>query len=266
MAFGSKKKNEQDHQAVVEATASQAAGAGVYEWPDPRKPSAFLVPTYVRENLAAAKTSRVTVTTVVAVSVAAVLGVGGAFILNMTADMAQTKVETQQAKLQSQVDGLKPIADYYDGLEERNKNTQTLLSADLEHDVLYKSAVGAFGPGTEISSYTTSVGTPCPGGNAFSPEPALGCLNITGRTTSQAAVAQAISSFNAPEMAAMFDDPFVASISNDDNGVQFTLTVNFNSQALSGKYTKQPTGTTAPTASAPQSSTTTPATPQVGTP
>lgn len=223
------------------AAGSDDAGPKRHEWPSPIKPSALLVPRYVVENNAAAATRRTSVLVVGVIAVVMTLAVSVVSIMAMTSKQALTEAQGARDAAQVNVDRLGPIANYYDGLEQRRSTAASLLSGDVAHAKLLRSFHGAIPPGVTYQSYNPLVGQACPGPDPFNVPNGLGC--ITAQMTAQNAgqISALVSRLQATDKT-LFSDPFVSELNTrpaaqgGGRETTFTLSVNFSPDAYSNRY------------------------------
>lgn len=255
------KKKDAEQEAPAPLLADGAAPtpqgddkAGVtgshYEWPSPAKPSAMLVPTYIRENRALAATKKQVFYGLVAVVAATVLGIVGSFLLNATSQSTLDDAVAARDGVQKQVRDLSPVANYYDGLEKRQAATVALLAGDVQHAALYRQILSALPAGTMLTGYQTALGAPCLSPDPFEPAEAIGCITVTGATDSRAKVAQALTDLQRGPAGDLVAGGFVNSIESEDKTVKFTINVNFTPEALSMKYLDEETRKAAEAAAA----------------
>lgn len=214
---------------------SQAPSAGAGSvWESASKPSAFLVPRYITEKRALAKTIRSVMYSLLALLGVMVLATSGVFLWAQSAVSAADEAKGAQDRAQQEVRALNPIADYYDGLSARKTETQTLLSTDVLHAELLKLVRNAMPAGAVLESYTTSFGAPCPSPNPFSAAQAIGCINgaMTASDPSRASTELIDSFYKDKSLTDVTNDMFVKSVA--DEAVSFS--VNISLGALSLRY------------------------------
>lgn len=244
----------------------------VHEWPNPAKPSALMVPKYIRENYAVAKTRKKVLAGLAAAAVVSACLVGGSFYLSHSAKSSLEDVQAQQAAAKAEVDRLSPVAAYYDGLEVRRAATVAALGTDLSHAELLGKIIQSLPTGAAITSYATAMDAPCQ-----SPDPfvvptttALGCITFVGTAKTESDVALIVAALSdVVRTEGMLVDPFLSTLDVGDNA-RFTINVNFTTEAYSGKYTETPADPSATDTAAPAADSTTdpnadPATDPTGT-
>lgn len=221
-------------------------------WPSAAKPSAVLVPRYIRESRALASTRRVSVWAVGLLVCALVLGVAGSFLLAATAkgDLSEAQA-ARDAKL-VEVKKLSKVAAIYDGLDSRRKSVADVMGRDIAYDKILKAIASSLPAGADIAGLTMSVGTACPGPNPFEVTSALGCIQFNGTTRSNAASGRFIDSLNT-DHSGLLTGAYASSIADSDGTSSFTATVNFTPKAYTYKYTKaaEPKTTTTPAPTTP---------------
>lgn len=233
MALKLKSKTDDVESAEAGGPAPQATK---HEWPNPAKPSAMLVPTYIRENRALAVTKRKVFYGLVGTVAVTVLGTAAAFLASITSQGSLDDARSAQESAQQKVDRLAPIAQYYDGLEQRTQATVALLSNDVRHADLFDFTNSSLPSNTALTSYTTSFGTPCPTGDPFVSVDAIGCITIAAETDSRAKIPATVASMQKASKDSLVKGVFVNGVTTGDNVVKFTMNLNFTPNALSMKY------------------------------
>lgn len=205
-------------------------------WPGPSKPSAVLVPRYVRERRAAQRTARTVVFGLLGVALLVVSGLGYSFISAKTAENDRDVAISNQAGAQSRVDALSPIAAYYDGLIARQANAVAVMQRDLDlsrvSNAIYATASRANVVVTSINITTTS--QPCEGSNPFEASLSMGCLNVTIAAPNSVAVGNFVDALNADE--ALFNQAFATNLAVSGDTDATSVDVNYSVEALSLRY------------------------------
>ncbi|GAB2732603.1 hypothetical protein [Nocardioides pakistanensis] len=221
-------------------------GGSVYTWPSAAKPSALLIPAYVREKRAAART-RKQVAAGVGVALAAIgAAVGGAAWLALQSTDALSAAQADRDQVKVQVDALADVAAYYDGIEARRSATLDHLSKDVEHATMLSQVLDSLPDGAEVTSYATRTGDQCSGPNPFEAMNTIGCVEMTATGPTEDTLPQFLRNLDRTDTKnVLLVAPFAANVVNDggvtpegaeENPFTFNVTINFTPEALSMKY------------------------------
>ena len=111
-----------------------------------------------------------------------------------------------------------------------------LVSNDVRHADLFDFANSSLPSNTALTSYTTAFGTPCPTGDPFVAVDAIGCITIAAEADSRSKVAATLAAVTKASDDSLVKGAFVNAVTSDDQGVKFTMNLNFTPKALSMKY------------------------------
>lgn len=236
-------EKEAARQAKEDAAAAKAAaksggkkgeGESVYAKTS-AKPSINLIPRYITERRAAERTGRQVMYSGLAVLGLCVAVVGFSWSQALGAQQDRSDAEFERDTVQQQVDLLKPIADYYDGLVARQSLALETMKPDLDNSKILDGLYAAAGTGTSIESVDLSKAPPCPGSNPFSITPALGCVTLTAKSNDLAATTGFLTALNADSD--LFSSAFSADMGGGENSDgTYTVTVNYSAEALSMRF------------------------------
>lgn len=203
------------------------------EYPDYSafKPAASLLPAYIRDRRANDKTVRITLYSCLGVLALVVAIVGFTFFYELSAQTARNDAQNDRQAAQVEADRLKPIADYYDGLKERQDLATAAMQADLDRPRLINQIQAAARGRVQVTGIDISGQPPCQGPDPFKQVAALGCINVTveGPGTQVAAFVDALnknSLFSSAYSEGMF--------SGGEAGAP--VTVNYSSAALTMRF------------------------------
>lgn len=198
----------------------------VYDWPDPVKPSAMLLPKVIRDRRANAKTRKVaTIAVAASMAVIAALTIGaGAMARSSQGDLQEVK--TSLASVQAEIGQFSGIAAYATGISERTTGLAAALGNQLDYPRLVAAVQDLQSDGNKVDSIEILLGAPCAGGDPFTGQPLLGCVKISGSAdTAEDASAMLLA---AREPTSQFILPSLRSVAAvDSGGFAFQLTVNF---------------------------------------
>lgn len=197
------------------------------------KPSVNLVPRYITDRRAAKKTTRQMMYTTLVVFGLVVFATLFAWSLALKAESTQSEAEFQQAEAQRNVDTLRPIADYYDGLVSRKNAAADMMRYELDHGRIMTGIQRAAGSGVQIRSVTMEGSVPCAGPNPFVVEPALGCLTLTASSPNMANATGFVDALNSSD--GLFSAAFASAYGQGDDDA-FNVTVNYSTDALSLRF------------------------------
>lgn len=203
-------------------------------WPNPVKPSLVLLPAKVRGARARRKAIRGA--TIMSVGLLG-LTVVGYISVSAASSVAQNGLEAEMAKTASQqkvLDANKPVQDFYDGLTARREAAVAALQNDVSNTNVLKALDSANTVGATFKSITkTADASACPVVDPFLPSQAIGCLQVSGITSSVADVGRLSSALLGNKE--ILTAPYVTATADGDKATSFELTVGFTSKALSNK-------------------------------
>lgn len=220
--FGAKKKKDDGEPDLPDFSAFSAV-----------KPKPNLVPRYVRERRAADRTMRITFYAIIALVALLVGGVIAGFFYAQGEKSKLDDTLSTQTQVQNEVTRLQPIADYYDGLVQRQELASSTMQNDLDHPRLLDGLYAAARGNATITAVTLAPSAPCPGPNPFEAISALGCINITAEATSPAGAADFVEALNSNEE--LFSGAFTPSFAGGE-GATTSVTVNYDADALSMRF------------------------------
>lgn len=200
------------------------------------KPKPNLTPRYVRERRAADKTMRITFWAIIGLVALLVGGVIATMFYALDAKGSLDDTLNTQTQVQNEVTRLQPVADYYDGLVQRQELASTTMQDDLDYTKLIDGLYAAARGNAEITAVTVAPSAPCPGPNPFEAIPALGCINVTANASGPAGAAGFVEALNANS--ALFSGAFTPTFSAEGD-TPTTLTVNYDADALSLRFVPQ---------------------------
>ena len=241
MAFLTKTKGAETAPNGSEGSLDDVMGDAkpktTYQWPDPAKPSAMLVPPYIRHKRANEKTYRtmsVTVLSTVALVVLASIASAG-LALQSSSNLDTAKAD--QAKAQIQIDKYAEVAAYYDGLTARQTSLEEKLSGDISYYDLASKVIGAIPSGIKMNSLETMPGAPCPGPNPFVSESVQGCIKVSGKAVDTTTVGDFVASLAALSESSALVEPFVSALSSQTGGdMNFQVSINYTPDALTNRF------------------------------
>lgn len=206
--------------------------AGEYAKFSAVKPAASLLPSYIRERRVNDATMRLAIFGCLGVLALVLVSVGATFFMALGAQSERDDAQNNRQAAQVEADRLKPIANYYDGLKQRQDLATRAMATDLDRagviDKIYASARGK----VSVDQVEMSGQPPCQGPDPFDSIPALGCVNLTV-TGSGTDVAKFVDTLNDVDM---FSAAYSASMfgGNGANGVP--VTVNYSADALTMRF------------------------------
>lgn len=171
----------------------------------------------------------------VAISAAALMvvlsgaSVGASFFVNM----ALVKEQAISAESKEKVEALQPIAQYYDDFVQRQQSASTVLSKDVVWSKVQDQLAAALPSGSEISNESTKYGQVCASPTPFEPSSSIGCVTMEVIVPSYGALGTLIDNLDKSES---ITDPYVTTTSNTPEGVNASVTFNFDSSVVSTKY------------------------------
>jgi hypothetical protein len=206
-------------------------------WASPVKPSLVLLPVKARGLKARRKAVRQSVFMGLGM-----LGLTAAGYLVVLAGVAgaQNEVNKESAITATASDYLaqnRDVQDYANGFVER----KAAASDALQNDVSYSKVVQAIHKANTVGAVFTSIKTAAPGTQCMSSSPfaassSLGCLDVSGKAPSVAAVSQLVAALNQDKT--MLTEPYLTESTSTGTGVEFKVIVGHTGQALSGKGDK----------------------------
>lgn len=228
-SFGKKNKNAPDE----------------LTWPSPVRPSAFMLPNYIRHRRALAK-AKSTVTKILVVGLLIVAGVsGGAFALSMAAAQEAEEAELAFEDSRTQLRELSVTANFFNGLEERKSRATELLASEVDYAKVLEGVTRAMPSGAELSGFTTKFGQPCSSPDPFSPVEAIGCIDFTVNVDSLADASRLLDAAN--NTPSDYVNSFVVtSTSGGDDGYTLTGTANFTAATFVYRFSDDPDVETTP--------------------
>ena len=233
----------QDRQAAKTAKAPKlkTPSAASGPWISPVKPSADLLPRYIRARQKAQRTARV-------ITVLAVAGLAAALAASAWAwlqqDSAYTYAKEQQQLEQTsraEVSRLQPVAAYYDGLRERQDAVVAKMKDELDYArMLRELSTAAEGKAT-IESVTLAPQAPCPGPNPFAVAQDLGCLTVNVSSDNPAEAARFVGSLDASSdlWGSAYTTSSLVPTENSAGQVRYAVTVNYTAAALTLRHVPQ---------------------------
>lgn len=204
---------------------------GTIWWAEPAKPAPLLVPRHVIADRAAKQTRRRAIRFAAGSLVLTVFAVGGAFAYSQSAAGDRADAERDEAAVQTQLDELAPVADFYSGLDARRSGVAPATSSRLRYAAIVDAMAEAAPTGVTITALTTETGTTCEGPDPFGGVAALGCLTVKGTAGNAKSVATFVRALNADE-SGLLAGAFARSMANDAGESGFDLTVNFTAEAM----------------------------------
>ncbi len=197
------------------------------------KPKPNLAPRYVRDRRAADKTLRIVFWAMIGLFGLLVAGVIASLFFALGAKESLDDSLNTQKQVQNEVSRLGPIADYYDGLVQRQELASSTMQNDLDHPKLLEELYSAARGHVEVLSVTMAPSAPCPGPNPFETTPALGCINLTVSANNPAGAAAFVEALNSNPT--LFSDAFTPTFASSE-GTPANVTVNYSSNALSMRF------------------------------
>lgn len=206
-------------------------------WASPVKPSLVLLPVKAR----GLKARRKAVRQAVFMSLGLLGLTAGAYLVVLAGVAgAQNEVNKESAITATASDYLaqnRDVQDYANGFVER----KAAASDALQNDVSYSKVVQAIHKANTVGAVFTSIkttppGTQCMSSSPFAASSSLGCLDVSGKAPSVAAVSQLVAALNQDKT--MLTEPYLTESTSTGTGIEFKITVGHTGQALSGKGDK----------------------------
>ena len=224
-------------------------GQPLYQWPDPAKPSAVLVPSLVREHRIQRRT-RKTVLAVVATAVTgSILAAGGSVWWASTAATERGQAQAEVVAAKAEVAKYMPIATYYDDLWMRKEALNAELAGDIAFSEVTKTVMEATPKYVELTRIGVMPGAPCASPDPFEPTATLGCIQISAAASKHYTPAVFVKKLNdLPESSGLVD-AFAGSLSATNGQLTFSVSVNYTDQVLTHRFVPEgtnPDGTVAP--------------------
>ena len=145
-------------------------------------------------------------------------------------------VEAEGATLSSQVKQLQPVADYFDGYNERRQAVSKVLTTDVQFSSVQNSLFNvAAKSGVTITSETIVPGQPCASIDPFAASEGLGCITAQISGNSSSSLAKLADDLNNEKGLA---GAYISGISGKDGTSTATLSVNYDDKLLSERYRK----------------------------
>lgn len=221
---------------AAKTAKTKSVSPGSAAWPGPGKPSAVLVPRFVRERRAAAATMRSTVFGLLVLGLILVSALSFVFLRAQGAESDKILAETAAQGAQKNVDALQPVADYYDGLVSRQTSAVDALKGDLDNSRLLDTVLEiASATNATVTAYSASTAsTVCQGPNPFTTPASMGCLQIGVTVDGNAAGASFVDALN--EREDLFNSAFATGFTKANGPTDLQVTVNYDTDALSLRY------------------------------
>lgn len=206
-------------------------------WASAVKPSLVLLPVKARGLKARRKAVRQSVFLSLGM-----LGLTAAGYLVVLAGVAgaQNEVNKEAAITTAATDYLaqnRDVQDYANGFVERKAAASDVLRDDVAYSKVIRAIHGANTVGAVFTSMKTAApGAQCMSSSPFAPSSSIGCLDVSGKAPSVAAVAQMVASLNQDKT--MLVEPYLTKSVSAGEGVEFEFSVGHTGQALSGKGEK----------------------------
>lgn len=254
-------KNAADELSAAADAAASTGAAIERDYPTAYFASLSLVPASRTSTLRRRKATRalVTVGAIAGLVTVGILGVAvaGLLLLKGQEDQARSERDTTAEA----VAGMQPVNELFEGFEERQTAVANALASDVDYyalisevqdaiqaeiprEALAQDASGQVFVKSEyahigLTTYTVSA-APCPTEEVFQPEPALGCIQARGVSSSYAAAGEAMALMNDGDNG-LFGG-YILSASDEQTSstgvgtTSWSFSINFGAQALSGKY------------------------------
>lgn len=165
-------------------------------WVDPAKPSALLLPSYIVDRHAAAKTARAMKTITIAVVVLLVLASAFFFWTGQQAAKRAEAAAAEKNEAQTAVSQLTGISEYFDGIVDRKDAIAAQMRDELDYSAILGELNRLAGKSVQVSAATLQTQPPCQGPNPFEAQPALGCMSITVTASNEQAVLDFVDNIN----------------------------------------------------------------------
>lgn len=208
-------------------------------WTSPVRPSAFLLPNYIRHRRAMKRAKRVTGTFALwGVLVILLLSVGS-FALAMMAGQEQKEADIAFEESRLELRELSVASTFFNGLDERQSRVTEMLSAEVDYAKVLGGVASALPAGSSLNGFTTKFGQPCATPDPFNMVEAIGCIEFTATVDSLSAAARMLDAAN--NNPSDFVNSFVVT-STSSSGERYTLvgTANFTADAFVYRFGNQP--------------------------
>lgn len=199
------------------------------------KPSALLIPSYIRERRAAAQTGKQVKTAFAGVAVLCAAAFGLTFFQAHQAKSDVDDAFRSHSEINSQLAELQPVRLFTEGAAYRQAAVVDAYKGDLDLNSLFGQLQGATrGTNVTLRSVSLSPLTSCAGPDAFAPSQVIGCVSVTARAASRVDAATFVANLNAAEsgLTAAFAQNY-GSAGGGTSRDEFSVTVNYTSDVLS---------------------------------
>lgn len=209
--------------------------------PDPAKPSAMLLPPLVGQRNREKKATKLAVRIVAAVVTIAALASAASIALAVRAENDLDVAKQAAADADAKVAQYAAVATYSDGLTARQVALISETIGDVTYYQLMRDLRSTTPPGLLLEAIDFQPGIACAGPDPFTGAAVLGCVQLRGTAPTAAPVGTYVDDLNAlPEDSAL-TQAFVSSLSSQGEStlVEFSISVNYTSTALSNLYVDQ---------------------------
>lgn len=199
-------------------------------WTSPVKPSARLMPGYVRENRATAAVARKVLIGFAGCAVVTAVAFAAAFAVNQSAERELAAAEATRATVNTEIAELAGVETFYTGLEARRGAVSDAVAGQVHYARVLEAVLAARPNKVTIVTLSTTRGETCSGPTPFEKVETLGCLNITGVAPSAEDVSGFVAALNASP-SGLLAQAF-APRTDGERTAGFTVTVNFTPAAM----------------------------------